>query len=123
MNPRLLALAGLVSLTACAAAVDPEQARTCRRVLPTLVPAGERVQVLRTAPAAQPRSVRIDFAQERDGRATTPRFAVCRFSEFGRADLAEVTSDRGAIGGAALYLLKHYYLDTPDAARAEPGAG
>ena len=44
---RLAALTALASLTACAGSPDPEQARICRRTLPTLVPAGARVTVLR----------------------------------------------------------------------------
>ncbi|AWN46665.1 hypothetical protein DK419_10360 [Methylobacterium terrae] len=120
---RLAALAALASLGACAGRPDPEQARTCRRALPTLVPAGARITVLRTGSGPQERSIRIDFAQEREGRTPLPRYAVCEFSGMSRTDLSGLTSDRGPIGGAALYLLKHYYLDTPDAALAEPGAG
>jgi hypothetical protein len=124
VRPRRLGLlAALLSLAACSGSLDPEQARTCRRALPTLVPAGARVTVLRTAAGPQERSVRIDFAQEREGRSTVPRYAVCQFSGLSRTDLSGLTSDRGPVGGAALYLLKHYYLDTPDAALAEPGAG
>ncbi|MCF4129402.1 hypothetical protein [Methylobacterium sp. SyP6R] len=120
---RLGALAALVSLAACAGSPDPEQARICRRALPTLVPAGARVTVLREASGPQERSIRIDFSQEREGRSPLPRYAVCQFSGLSRTDLSGLTSDRGPVGGAALYLLKHYYLDTPDAAVAEPGAG
>ena len=120
---RLAALTALASLTACAGSPDPEQARICRRTLPTLVPAGARVTVLREGSGPQERSIRIDFSQEREGRSPLPRYAVCQFSGLSRTDLSGLTSDRGPIGGAALYLLKHYYLDTPDAAVAEPGAG
>ena len=120
---RLAALAALMGLAACAGNPDAEQARTCRRALPTLVPAGARITVLRTAPGPQERSIRVDFSQEREGRSPLPRYAVCEFSGMSRTDLSGLTSDRGPVGGAALYLLKHYYLDTPDAALAEPGAG
>ncbi|KMO11933.1 hypothetical protein SQ03_25750 [Methylobacterium platani JCM 14648] len=113
----------MAGLGACSGSVDAEQARTCRRALPTLVPEGARITVLRTAAGPRDRSIRIDFAQERDGRTPLPRYAVCEFSGLSRTDLSGLTSDRGAVGGAALYLLKHYYLDTPDAAQAEPGAG
>ncbi|KMO34904.1 hypothetical protein ACQVP2_31735 [Methylobacterium aquaticum] len=120
---RLAALAALASVTACAGSPDAEQARICRRALPTLVPSGARVTVLREAAGPQERSIRIDFSQEREGRSPLPRYAVCQFSGLNRTDLSGLTSDRGPVGGAALYLLKHYYLDTPDAAVAEPGAG
>ncbi|TGE00114.1 hypothetical protein [Methylobacterium nonmethylotrophicum] len=120
---RPVILAALLGLGACSGSVDAEQARTCRRALPTLVPAGARVAVLRTASGPQERSIRIDFSQERDGRTPVPRYAVCEFSGLNRTDLSGLSSDRGPVGGAALYLLKHYYLDTPDAALAEPGAG
>ncbi|QRE78060.1 hypothetical protein F1D61_28735 [Methylobacterium aquaticum] len=119
----LAALTALAGLTACAGSPDPEQARICRRTLPTLVPAGARVTVLREASGPQDRSIRIDFSQDRAGRSPLPRYAVCQFSGLSRTDLSGLTSDRGPVGGAALYLLKHYYLDTPDAAVAEPGAG
>lgn len=119
----LAALTALAGLTACAGSPDPEQARICRRTLPTLVPAGARVTVLREASGPQDRSIRIDFSQDRVGRSPLPRYAVCQFSGLSRTDLSGLTSDRGPVGGAALYLLKHYYLDTPDAAVAEPGAG
>lgn len=119
----LAALTALAGLTACAGSPDPEQARICRRTLPTLVPAGARVTVLREASGPQDRSIRIDFSQDRQGRSPLPRYAVCQFSGLSRTDLSGLTSDRGPVGGAALYLLKHYYLDTPDAAVAEPGAG
>ncbi len=123
VRPRLAALAALASLTACAGSPDAEQARICRRALPTLVPAGARITVLRTATGPQERSIRVDFAQEREGRSPLPRYAVCEFSGMSRTDLSGLTSDRGPVGGAALYLLKHYYLDTPDAALADPGPG
>ncbi|WP_298951926.1 hypothetical protein [uncultured Methylobacterium sp.] len=113
----------LVLLGACSGSPDAEQARTCRRVLPTLVPPGAAIRVLRTGPGPVPRSIRVDFAQERAGRSPATRWAICAFSERSRTDLAGVTSDHGPVGGASLYLLKHYYLDTPDAALAEPGAG
>ncbi len=112
-----------MGLAACAGNPDAEQARTCRRALPTLVPAGARITVLRTAPGPQERSIRVDFSQEREGRSPLPRYAVCEFSGMSRTDLSGLTSDRGPVGGAALYLLKHYYLDTPDAALADPGPG
>lgn len=120
---RLAALTALAGLTACAGSPDPEQARICRRTLPTLVPAGARVTVLREASGPQDRSIRIDFSQDHVGRSPLPRYAICQFSGLSRTDLSGLTSDRGPVGGAALYLLKHYYLDTPDAAVAEPGAG
>ncbi|MEH3147780.1 MAG: hypothetical protein PGN34_21105 [Methylobacterium frigidaeris] len=122
MRPAAL-LAVLALLGACAGSVDAEQARTCRRVLPTLVPPDASIRVLRVAAGTQPRSVRVDFSQAREGRSPTTRWAVCAFSDRSRTDLAGVTSDHGPVGGASLYLLKHYYLDTPDAALAEPGAG
>ena len=94
-----------------------------RNLRQAMVPAGARVTVLREGSGPQERSIRIDFSQEREGRSPLPRYAVCQFSGLSRTDLSGLTSDRGPVGGAALYLLKHYYLDTPDAAVAEPGAG
>ncbi|WP_407519500.1 hypothetical protein [Methylobacterium oryzisoli] len=118
-----LAAVALALLAACATAVDSERARVCRRVLPTLVETGGILRVLRTGPGDLPRSVRVDYVEERPGRSPRTRRAECRFSEMSRTDLAGVVSDGVPVGGASLYLLKRYYLDTPDAAVAEPGAG
>ncbi|MGY2052496.1 hypothetical protein [Methylobacterium sp. JK268] len=123
MRTALALLALTLALGACAPDIDPEQERVCRRVLPTLVAAGARIRVIGAAPGRAPRSLRVDFAEERDGRTPLVRWVICRFSERSRTDLGAVVSDRGPVGEAALYLLKHYYLDTPDAALAEPAPG
>ncbi|WP_018263108.1 hypothetical protein [Methylobacterium sp. WSM2598] len=123
MRTAVILAASAVALAACAPDLDPAQERVCRRVLPTLVAEGGRARVLGAAPGRAPRSIRIDFVEERPGRPPLTRWVVCRFSEMSRVDLGGVLSDRGQVGEAALYLLKHYYLDTPDAAAAEPAPG
>jgi hypothetical protein len=119
----LPAACALALLGACAIDLDPERARVCRRVLPTLVEPGGSLRVLRAGPGESPRSVRVDYTEERPGRPPRTRRAECRFSEMSRTDLSGVVSDGVPVGGASLYLLKRYYLDTPDAVVAEPGAG
>lgn len=122
-SPAAPLLLGLALLGACSSDIDPERERVCRRVLPTLVAEGGSVRVLGAAAGREPRSIRMDFVEQRPGRPPVTRWAVCRFSEMSRTDLSGVISDRGPVGGAALYLLKRYYLDTPDAVAAEPGPG
>jgi branched-chain amino acid transport system permease protein len=71
--------------------------------------------------------VRIDFRVRRDGLPDASRFAVCRFADGGlsggRSDLVAITTDSGPISGAALYLLKRYYLDTREGVAGDPGPG
>ncbi|MFD0934142.1 hypothetical protein ACFQ12_02955, partial [Methylobacterium trifolii] len=81
--------------------------------VPALVQGESGAQVLRVGPGSAPDSVRVDYAvgQRR-------HWLLCRFNPG--ADLTGVTTDRSTLTGASLYLLKRYYLDTPDAERADP---
>ena len=113
--PGLLA-AILVGLGACASSVDRQRATTCRRAVPALAPPGAAVTVLRVGPGAVGDSVRIDYGiGQSDGRQ---RWVLCRFGSG--TELLGIGTERGPLSGAALYLLRHYYLDTADAVAAEP---
>lgn len=109
-----LALLGL-ALASCTP-VDSDQARICRVALPALEPPGTRIAIARTA--AVPSGVRIDY---RAGEPSTRHYATCRFSPANRVDLVGVTTDRGELAGATVYLLKRYYVETADGAAADPG--
>jgi branched-chain amino acid transport system permease protein len=82
--------------------------------------------VLRTAPGPRPSSVRVDYEVRRDDRVPLPRRVVCRFAGEGlslsKADIVELSTEREVLSGAALYLLKRYYIDTPEGVAGDPGA-
>lgn len=106
----------LVGLGACASSVDRQRATTCRRAVPALAPPGAAVTVLRVGPGAVGDSVRIDYGLgQRGGRQ---RWVVCSFGTG--AVLTGIATEHGPLSGAALYLLRHYYLDTTDAVAADP---
>lgn len=110
------ALAGFLGgLAACESAVQRQRLDTCRRAVPALAPSGTSVTLLRAGTGSAPDSVRVDYA-------AGPRrhWALCRFNAG--AVLTGISTDRAALSEAALYLLKRYYLDTPDAAEPGPAA-
>lgn len=120
---RAALLGSLALALAGCAVIDADAARLCRSALPAIEDEGVRVEVIRTAGGPEARSLRIDYRTLRDGRTVT-RYAICRFSAgTGRAKLAGITTDRGQVSGARLYLLNRYYLDTPDGVAGDPGAG
>ena len=106
----------LAGLGACSSSVDRQRAATCRRAVPALAPPGAAVTVLRVGDGPIADSVRIDYGiGQRDGRQ---RWVVCSFATG--AVLTGVATERGPLSGAALYMLRHYYLDTADALAADP---
>jgi branched-subunit amino acid ABC-type transport system permease component len=115
----------LGQLSACGFSTDAEQTRVCRSTLPALNP-GARVTVLkaRTGPVA--RSIRIDYLAEITDRRPVERFAICRFAAEGlspnKADLESVATERGIVSGSNLYLLKRYYIETPEGVAGDPGS-
>ena len=116
MRERALLLA-LTLLTACGDGLDGPRRETCRRALPALAPQGASVTVLRVAPAPGSSALRIDYRL--DGRREAPpRWIACRFGMG--TEIREIATERGPITGASLYLLKRYYLGTPDAATGDP---
>ncbi|MDR7039250.1 MULTISPECIES: hypothetical protein [Methylobacterium] len=119
LGARGLLLAGalggfLLSLAACESAVQHQRITLCRRAVPALVPGETDMRILRVGAGPAPDSVRVDYAT-----GPRPHTALCRFNAG--AELIAVTHDGTALNGAALYLLKRYYLDTPDAEAADPG--
>lgn len=119
MRPRpgaALGLAALSALSACESAVDRQRAAICRRAVPALAPAAG-VLLLRTGAGPGKDSVRVDYRVA--GDPSRQHWAVCGFGPG--AGLVAVTTERGPLNGAALYLLGRYYLDTPEAEAADPG--
>jgi branched-chain amino acid transport system permease protein len=119
-----LVLVGL--LAGCGGSRDSEQARICRSVVPALNP-GLRVTVLRVEPGSLPRSVRVDYEVERIDRPPLDRSLQCQFAGEGlsprKAELVAVIADRGPISDTNLYLLKRFYLETPEGVSGDPGGG
>lgn len=107
-----------MSLAACESSVDRQRAAICRQVLPALAPADATIRILRVSEVASAATIQIDYALS--GQPNRQFRAACRFGPG--AELAGITTERGPITGASLYLLKRYYLNTPDAAAADPAS-
>src|SRR5215213_7908635 len=122
---RVVAGVVLLALSACAFSVDGEQLRVCRSILPALNP-GAHVSVTHAEPGPVPASVRVNYTVERVDRPPRDRWAICRFAAEGlsgsKADLTDVNTDQGALSGANVYLLKRYYLETPEGVAGDPGS-
>ena len=103
--------------------LDADEVRICRDALPALEPAGHTIQVGRVSRGPVSGSVRVEYRAGPVGERDRIRFAVCRFgpdpTAAGRSELVGVETDRGAISGASLFLLKRYYLTTPEGAAAD----
>lgn len=123
---RVLGLGVGLALAGCGLSVDAEQARTCRLALPALNPDG-RVSVTRAAPWLEAHSVRIDYRVEREGRPELERYAVCRFAASGlsgdKAELTGLSTETGPMAGSTLYLLKRFYIESPEGVANDPGPG
>jgi branched-subunit amino acid ABC-type transport system permease component len=113
-----------LGLAGCGFGLDAEQLRVCRSVLPALNP-GERVMVERAEAGPLPRTLRLDYRVERTGRAPLQRCAICAFAAEGlsanKADLVGLATEVAPVSGASLYLLKRYYLETPEGIAGDPG--
>ncbi|MGO4570955.1 branched-chain amino acid ABC transporter permease [Microvirga sp. 2TAF3] len=120
----MLAL-GLGLLAGCSFSTDAEQTRVCRITLPALNP-GARITVQRVEKGATPQSLRILYSAEYPGRPLLDRFAICQFAAEGlspnKAELTGLATEEGPISGASLYLLKHYYIDSPEGIAGDPGS-
>ena len=101
-------------LAACENTVQRQRAATCRRAIPALAEAETPLRLLRVGTGPLPDTVRVDYLAGR-----RQHWALCRFGMG--TELVGVTTDRTNLSAASLYLLKRFYLDTPDAAEADPG--
>nr|WP_246504815.1 branched-chain amino acid ABC transporter permease [Microvirga antarctica] len=118
----VLVLAGVVA--SCSSS-DAQQTRVCRSTLPALN-ATARILVKRVEAGPVARSLRIDYEASVDGAPPAARFVICRFAAEGlspnKAELTELATEQGPLGGASLYLLKRYYLDSPEGVAGDPGS-
>ncbi|MER2253032.1 hypothetical protein ABS772_24235 [Methylorubrum podarium] len=115
----------LAAGSGCDTALDARRATLCRRAVPALAPPGADIGLLRVGPGASRGSVRVDYrvtggsGNLPKAEATRPRHLVCH---FGAGDeLTALTTEQGPVNGASLYLLRRYYLATPEAEAADPG--
>jgi branched-subunit amino acid ABC-type transport system permease component len=123
---RLVAcLLGLCLLVACGLSIDAEQARVCRSALPALN-SGATISVERMQAGPTPRSLRVTYLAQYPDRPPLERYAICQFAAEGlssnKAELTGLETEEGPVSGASLYLLKRYYLETPEGVAADPGS-
>ncbi|MBF9233997.1 branched-chain amino acid ABC transporter permease [Microvirga alba] len=118
-------LLGLGLLAGCGLSTDAQQTRVCRSALPALNP-GARITVERVQEGPAPQSLHIAYAAEYPNRPPLDRFVICRFAAAGlspnKAELTGLATEEGPLSGASLYLLKHYYIDTPEGVANDPGS-
>lgn len=97
--------------------VDPDQARICRIAAVGIEAPGSRIGVRRTSPAEAGVEIGYEF---RDGAREAHRL-VCRFGPASRSDLVGLARDGREVAGATVYLLRHYFIETPEGVAADPG--
>ena len=113
----------LAAVAACAGALDSEQLRVCRRVLPALALQGTEIHELKTGPAPLGRQgVRIEYIAREPGAEPRLRQLACGFAgrtlEPGRLELVAVKTDEGPLGQVRLLYLQRFWLDDPATAVA-----
>jgi branched-chain amino acid transport system permease protein len=127
LAPALFALAATALLSACGLSVDAEQARVCRLALPALNPDGGQIRVVRTVPWLEAYSIRVEYRVDREGRPALERYVICRFAAEGlsanKADLVGLSTEAGPVAGSTVYLLKRFYIDSPEGVAGDPGPG
>jgi branched-chain amino acid transport system permease protein len=118
-------LAGLFLLAACGLSIDADQARVCRSTLPALNP-GASIIVRRIQEGPAARSLKVLYTVQNPDRPPLDRFAICTFAADGlslnKAELTGLATEEGPVSGASLYLLKQYYLQSPEGIAADPGS-
>ena len=104
----------------CDGALEARRAALCRRAVPALAPTGAPIEVLQVSTASGAGRVRVDYRLSGPlGEANRPRSLTCGFGPG--TDLVSLATERGVVNGASLYLLKRYYLESPEAEAADPG--
>lgn len=114
--PLVVVAAALAPLLAgCGNAIDGEQLRLCRSIIPALNPDDTQLREMRFGPSALGQEgVRIDYVARPPGEASRVRYLVCGFAgrafSADRLDLMAVDTDSGPLGDARLYYLKRFWL-------------
>ncbi|WP_457107595.1 hypothetical protein [Methylobacterium sp. P5_C11] len=102
----------LGGLVACQDTLRRDRVATCRRALPAVAPEAG-IRLLRAAPGPAANSVRVDYLH-----GDRPHWLTCRFDAG--TTLVALATEATTLSGPALYMLKRFYLDTPDAAAGDP---
>lgn len=85
----------------------------CQQAVPAIAPEGSKPEILRAGRGSSFDSVRVDYRlKDQPDSASKARWITCRFGPDDNLD--SVTTESGALSGAATYLLKRYVLDKPD---------
>jgi len=101
------------------ARVDEERARLCRIAVPVLEPPGTHIRIERILGIEH--GVRVEYRATPETGPGRDRFAECRFALGRRNEIEAIATDRGEVPGATVYLLRRYYVETPEGAAADPG--
>lgn len=100
---------------------DAEQARLCRQLIPALFPEAAGIRVL-DSERGTGSAMHVTF---RVGGEARDHLMTCRFGGVGysaaKRDLVSVVLDGTGIGEATFFFLKERWLETQDAAIADPG--
>ncbi|GEP10889.1 hypothetical protein [Methylobacterium gnaphalii] len=115
-----LTLVLLFTLSNCEKGLDARRAAVCRRAVPALVPPNAAVTLLRVGTGPGADSIRVDYRLTGSPDASSKaRWLICGFGPG--SSLESIVTESGSVSGASVYLLRHYYLDTPEAVEADPG--
>ena len=118
------ALLFLIALTACAPALDVDQGRMCRIVLPAISPGGAVIHVAATVPDADGAGVHVEYSLDIDGLRSPGKRLHCQFegaaTSVGRYRISGVTTDSGPMPEAQLYFLRRFWLETSTAWVSDP---
>lgn len=117
---RAAVLVPVLAATSCAT-LDADQARICRIAIVALEPPGSRITAVQAAPAEG--GVTVAYRASGGDGVVHPHTAACRFALGRREDLIGLVRDGREIPGATVYLLNHYFIDTPEGRAADPGGG
>ncbi|MHB2205648.1 hypothetical protein [Methylobacterium sp. CM6257] len=107
-----VAVGFLGGLVACQDTLRRERVATCRRALPAVAPQAG-IRLLRAAPGAAANTVRVDYAE-----GNRQRWLTCRFDAG--STIVALATEGTSLSGPSLYMLKRFYLDTPDAEADDP---
>jgi len=120
-----LLLATVLLLAGCLPFSDGDQYRLCRQILPAINGEGATLQILRHGPWEN-RGIRIDYRVQDSQGPERGRALICQFAastlEANRLDLRRLIVDGDEMSGSEIFMLKRFWLETPDAELADPGA-
>ena len=113
-------------LAGCVSSLDAQQARVCRSTLPALNPGARDHRPADRDRARAEKPAGLSTRRRVPGRPILERSVICRFAAEGlspnKAELIEIVTEQGPLSGASLYLLKRYYLDSPEGVAGDPGS-